>query len=75
MSVTTLIQLALGLITFANWIASRIDKAEWVRLGKLEAAKEQAEIWKKTVGLADKAVTQAKKATPEERKDILEQDI
>lgn len=75
MSATALIQLALNIFRFANWVAAQVNQAEWKRLGKLEAAQEQAEIWKKTIGLADKAVTTAQKATPKERKDILEQDI
>jgi hypothetical protein len=75
MSPTTLIQLALNFMRFANWIASRVSQAEWKRMGKLEAAQEQADIWKKTIGLADAAVTTAQKATPQERKDILEQGL
>lgn len=75
MSVTSLIQLALGFMKLANWIASYVDRQEWKRQGKLEAAQEQADIWKQTVGLADKAVTTAQKATPQERKDVLGQDL
>ena len=75
MQISSLIQLALGFMRLANWIASQISQAEWKRQGRLEAAQEQADIWKRTVGLADKAVETAQTASPKERKDILEQDI
>jgi hypothetical protein len=75
MSVGTIIQFALAFMRLANWIASRIDRAEWERSGWNQAAAEQAVEWKRNVGIADEAVKQAQATTPQQRKDILEGDL
>lgn len=75
MSIKTIIQLALGFMRLANWMASRVDRAEWKRSGYNEAAAEYAVEWRHTVGIADNAVAEANSATPAGLKAILESDL
>jgi hypothetical protein len=67
----TLIQLALGFLKLANWIAAKVDQAQWKRLGYEEAMRDQLVAFKATVGVAETAALDAAKMTPEERRKLL----
>jgi hypothetical protein len=69
-----LIQLALGLVRFANWITRRIDQSTWVRSGYQKAMAEQAEIIRKSIGKAEAAVKDAAQATPDDLRRRLGED-
>lgn len=75
MSIGTIIQLALAFMRLGNWIAARVDRAEWERSGFNAAAAEQAHEMLKNVGMADEVVKHATEATPQQRKDILGGDL
>ena len=75
MSLSTAFSFVMLALKLANWITSRIDRAEWQRLGYNQAAAEQMLELQKNLGIADEAVKAAQSATPEQRKDILEGDL
>lgn len=66
MTVINLIQLALGIMRFANWITRKIDQGTWEKSGYQKAMLDQANAIKLAVGAAEEAVSAAKKMTPEE---------
>jgi hypothetical protein len=69
-----LIQIALGLMRLVNWITGRIDQETWRKAGYKEALEEQTRILQASLEAADKAVEEAKNATPEERRGSLKDD-
>lgn len=69
------IQLSLLLMRFVNWVTGQIDKKTWEASGYQKAMADQALQLQRSLGLADKAVEEAKKATPEERRKSLESDL
>jgi len=72
MGIKTYIQLALGFIQLANWIAGRISKAEWEQSGYAKAAAKYSKQFDETTGAANAAMKEANKMTPEERRRLLE---
>ncbi len=66
MSITQLIQLALGLVQLANWITRKIDQRGWEKSGYQKAMLEQLDAMKVSVTGAHHAAEEAKKMTPEE---------
>jgi hypothetical protein len=75
MSLSTAFSFVMLALKLANWITSRINRAEWQRLGYNQAAAEQLRELQMTLGIADEAVKAANSATPKQRKDILEGDL
>jgi len=69
------VQLALLVMRFANWIAAKVDEATWKASGYREAMAEQAAQMSRSIGLADKAVEEARAAPPTERRNSLESDL
>lgn len=59
-------QLAYGLLKFANWAASKVDQAQWKRVGYQQAMDEQTSALRASVGLAQAIAAETKKMTPEE---------
>lgn len=70
-----LINIALLLLRAVNWIMGKVDQKTWEESGRKKAMAEQAALLSRSLGLADKAVEEAKKATPEERRKSLESDL
>jgi hypothetical protein len=70
-----MIQLALAFLRLANWITTRIDRAEWRRQGFDEAVAAQMRELQKSLGIADETAKTANAATPAQRKAILEGDL
>ena len=70
-----LINIALLLLRAVNWIMGRVDQKTWEESGRKKAMAEQAALLQQSIARADKAVEEAKKATPEERRKSLESDL
>lgn len=70
-----LLQLALLAMRFVNWVTGYVDRKTWEGIGYQKAMSAQAALLSRSLGLADKAVEEAKKATPEERRKSLESDL
>jgi hypothetical protein len=67
-TVKTIIQLALGLLSLANWITRKISQAEWESSGYRKATEDALNELKQRVRSAEEELTGAKKLTPEERR-------
>jgi hypothetical protein len=62
-SPTAIIQLALGLIRFVNWLTTQISQSEWERSGYQKAVLDELAVIQKRAALAGQALDDAKKAT------------
>lgn len=71
MKTLTLLRFVIGLLSLANWIIRRIDRAEWVKLGKEEAAKQYLKQYNDTVAQASEAKAIVAKMTEAEKDDVL----
>jgi len=69
-----MIQLALGLLSLANWITRKIDQAELKKQWAAEQFANQMQALNEALGMVDKAVQQSKDMTPEERRKVLKDD-
>lgn len=71
----TLIQLALALMKFVNLVLNKIDQSHWEASGYQKAMADELALANKSIGLAEQAVADAKKMTPEERRKELGGDV
>lgn len=51
-------QLALGIVKFANWAASKVDQATWKRIGYQQAMADQMTAMQDRVGIGRAIVAQ-----------------
>lgn len=75
MNATSLIQLALGLLSLVNWITRKISQAEWEASGYRKATEDALNELKQRVQSAEKELIDAKELTPEELRRRLEEPI
>ncbi len=75
MNALTLLRLALGLVSLANWIFTRVDRAEWVKIGRDQAQKKYLEEYQATMAKAQAAVAAVAKMSQKEKEDILRSDL
>lgn len=61
-------------LKIANWITRKIDQTTWERSGYQKAMLDQLKANNESIGAAKQAVEEAKKATPEERRESLKND-
>lgn len=66
MSFTAWAQIALALLKVANWAASKVDQAQWRRMGYQQAVDEQSAALRRSVGLAQAVAAETRKMTPED---------
>lgn len=60
------VQLALALLKFANWAASKVDQAQWKRMGYLEAVSEQTAAISRAIGIRTETEAETRGMTPED---------
>lgn len=60
---------------FVNWVTGYVDRKTWEAIGYQKAMADQAAQLSRSLGLADKAVEEARAATPTERRNSLESDL
>lgn len=70
-----IIQIVLLALKLINWLTGKVDQSEWKRQGYQQALDEQMAALNVSLGLADKAVDEARKASPEERHKSLQEGI
>lgn len=62
------IQLSLLTVKILNWVITKVDQTQWKTSGYNKAMQEQLALCNEHLASADKAIDEAKKATPEERR-------
>lgn len=75
LSVMQVGQLALQVLKLFNWLAEKVDEATWKKIGATEENARLLKLHDDQLIRIDKAIAEARAATPEERAKSLDQDL